>query len=196
MLVPAILVIAAFAAHAVAPRDEYPHVRMPQPRIAHLVANASLRSPTFASLLRHLQDTDVVVFVATSTALAPRITGRTVLVNATSTVRYLQAEVRADAPEPEILLTIAHELQHAIEIAASDVRDERALARLFESIGERHGRGFESDRAREVGARVRRELSQRPPGVVVDNAHPKATAPAATPSRSTSSPLTRASWWF
>lgn len=163
MLVPAVVVLTGLiAAQSLATRDEYPHVRVPQPRVARLVAAAVERSPTFASLVRQLQETDVVVFVGTTTALAPRIVGRTMLVNATPSIRYLQADVRADAPEYEIIATIAHELQHAIEIAGSGVRDERALAALFDSIGERHARGFESDAARMVGARVRRELSARP----------------------------------
>ncbi len=167
MLVPAIAVFAALVAadSSVAPGD-YPHVRMPQARVARLVTGAAQRSPTFAALLQQLQATDVVVFVATTTALAPRITGRTVLVNATSTVRYLQADVKANVPEHEIIITIAHELQHAIEIARSDVRDERALAKLFDSIGERHARGFESDAAIDTGARVRRELARTPPKLI------------------------------
>jgi hypothetical protein len=168
MLVPAILAVALLAAEAAAVRDDYPHVRMPQPHVARMVASAAERSPTFAALIRRLQHTDVVVFVATTTALGPRMVGRTILVNGTSTVRYLQADVRADAPEHEIIITIAHELQHAIEIAASGARDERALAKLFDTIGERDGCRFETHDAREVGARVRRELSQQSPKLVAE----------------------------
>lgn len=172
MLVPAILIVAAFvAAEGTANRDRFPHVRMPQAHVARLVAGAAARSPTLASLLQQLQDTDVVVFVTTTTALAPRIAGRTILVNATSSIRYLRVEVRANASGDEIITTIAHELQHAMEIARSDVRSERALARLFETIGEHHARGFESAGARAIGVRVRRELA-RPMAIVADDVAP------------------------
>ncbi len=164
VLVPAILVLLAVLSGGIAAvRSEFPHVRPIQKRLALLVDKAAQRSPTFASLLRRLDQSDVVVYVQGTTALAGRITGRTLFLRATPLVRYVRSEVREDAIDEDIIVSIAHELQHAAEIARSAVRDDDGVAALFQRIGLRHADGYETQAAQEVGTRVRQELQRRPP---------------------------------
>ena len=64
-------------------------------------------------------------------------------------------------PPNDLLAAIAHELQHAVEIAGSvDVRDSRSLGSFYERIGVSRGArtSFDTDAARETGARVKSEL--------------------------------------
>lgn len=179
VLVPAILVLLSFLSALVTgiPND-FPHVRMTQRRVALLVEKAAQRSPTLAFLLERLQETDVVVFVQATTTLAGHITGRTVLVKTTPLVRYLRSEVREDVSETDLAVAVAHELQHAIEISAARVRDDRGMARLFDRIGHHHESGYETAAAQEVGLRVRQELARRPPDL-------RASQPAPPPSFAT-----------
>jgi hypothetical protein len=164
VLVPAIVVLLSIlSAIVTGVHEQFPHVRMTQPRVASLVEKAAQRSPTFASLLDRLQRTDVVVFVQATTTMAGRITGRTFFVKATPLVRYLRSEVRQDAPETDVVVSIAHELQHALEIAAARVRDDRGVGQLYERIGHHHSTGYETQAAQDVGLRVRQELARRPP---------------------------------
>jgi hypothetical protein len=175
VLVPAILVLLAMLSGGIAAiRNEFPHVRLTQSRLASLVDKAAQRSPTFAALLQQLQKTDVVVFVQATTTLAGHITGRTFLVKATPLVRYVRSEVREDASENDIIVSIAHELQHAVEIATSDVQNDRAVERLYDSIGHRHSAGYETTAAQQVGSQVRQELARRPPDL-------RAAVPATPP---------------
>ncbi len=164
VLVPAILVLLAVLSGGIAAvRSEFPHVRPIQKRLALLVDKAAQRSPTFASLLRNLDQSDVVVYVQGTTSLAGRITGRTLFLRATPLVRYVRSEVREDAIDEDLIVSIAHELQHAAEIARSAVHDDDSVAALFQRIGRHHADGYETEAAQEVGLRVRQELQRRPP---------------------------------
>lgn len=139
---------------------EYPHVRTTDPRIQRLIEEAARRSTTFAELYARLQETDVILFVEPSRDLKTSLTGRLVFLKATPLARYLRADVRAELPRTDMIATIAHEMQHALEIArAAGVRDEAALAVLYREIGAaHHEQTFETESAQDVARKVRREL--------------------------------------
>ncbi len=140
---------------------DYPHVRTTNARVARLIDEAVSRSPTFARLYRALQQTDVILFVETSRALGPSLQGRLMLVRWTPVARYLRAEVRADLARPDLIAAVAHELQHALEIAVSqDVRDDAAVAALYRRIGTAsREHACDTDAAYAIAVRVRAEAS-------------------------------------
>jgi hypothetical protein len=75
--------------------------------------------------------------------------------------RYLRIEVRTPRSPLELLATIGHELQHAVEIArAPGVRNSAAMRDLYRRIGQNGANAltFETSDAQEVGKRVRLEL--------------------------------------
>ncbi len=162
-MLPILLLVTAVVtlgpAHS--PRSpEYPHVRATDPRIAKLIEEAARRSVTFARLYSRLQETDIILFVEPARDLKPSLSGRLVFISATPVVRYLRADIRADLPRTDMISTIAHEMQHALEIAeATFVRDESGMAALYRQIG-RHDdvRMFETELAQVIARRVRREL--------------------------------------
>lgn len=139
---------------------EYPHVRASDPRVGRLIEEATRLSATFADLYSRLQDTDVILFVEPSRELRNNLSGRLVFISATPLARYLRAEIRADLPRTDMISTIAHEMQHALEIADTAlVRDQGTMTLLYRHIGvEEGGRVFETDRAQLVARKVRREL--------------------------------------
>jgi hypothetical protein len=137
------------------------HVRSTQPRTEQLLDLGASRSPTFATLRSTLEATDVIVYVQTISDLRPTLDGRLVFLGSSGRHRYLRIDVRASLPLNELLSVIAHELQHAVEVAGSvDVRDSKSMGSFYERIGVSRGARtrFDTDAAREAGARVRSEL--------------------------------------
>jgi hypothetical protein len=141
---------------------EYPHVRATDRRVAKLIAETVRRSPTFASLHAALQRTDVILFVELAPSLHPSLRGRLYFVQATPLARYLRADIRPNLPRAEMIEAIAHELQHALEIAQTDtVHDAATLDVLYRRIGSsKSPRHHDTESAYGVAARVRAEASE------------------------------------
>jgi hypothetical protein len=140
------------------------HVRALCPRLARVLELGLFRSPTFARLVADLDRTDVIVQIVASQNLRPSLAGRIVLVPNPRAVRYLRVQIRAEGRDEDLAALIAHELRHALEIAAATwVRDDDGLIELYRKIGE----SLDSDRhqydtadARDTGRQVRREIAR------------------------------------
>jgi hypothetical protein len=117
------------------------------------------RSPTARALASRLYCTDVIIYVErTVSPLVP--TARIQLVAAVPGARFLRIGVNAAVVNADLGPLLAHELQHAVEIAERDpIRDVRAVRDLYLRIGrDRGGDRFETDAAQEVEWIVRSEL--------------------------------------
>ena len=126
---------------------------------AERVLAAAAHSGTVRRLLDRLAASDVIVYVEmTATPDVP--TARTKLVSATPAARFLRIAVNVAQPMPEWPSLLAHELQHAVEIAEhTDVRDQPALRRLYAAIGHQHSTdSYETEAAIAVERAVRSEL--------------------------------------
>lgn len=157
----ALLVSAAVTLTSPPPVDvpEYPHVRAVEPRVAAIIADGIRRSATFARLYRSLQRTDVILFVQTSRDLHRSLAGRLSLLSSTPLARYVRADIRADLARSDMIATIAHEMQHALEIAAArEVRDAQGVDALYRRIGRMGEHTLETDLAYRVGVQVRAEM--------------------------------------
>lgn len=172
-----LLLLVAPPCTASAPGDE---PRTPPPRVraldrcgARLLDEALTRSAILRALVARLDATDVVVYLTVSPPPAsvsgmPR--GKTRFMSATPANRFVQVWVdAAQAPDGRIAV-LAHELQHALEVAAdAGVRDVSSFRRLYEGLGTRgHTTGapagvrrFETAAAVAVETLVLRELGQR-----------------------------------
>jgi hypothetical protein len=117
------------------------------------------RSATVRDLLGRLAATDVIVYIEVTPSPAIPL-ARTKLVTATASARFLRIGVNVSVPLPDAPALIAHELQHAVEIAEhEDVRQDADVRRLYASIGHQYGTdSYETDAARGVERRVRDEL--------------------------------------
>jgi hypothetical protein len=157
MLIPLLLL---FASAATAPIT--PHLRGVSARETALIQDLLARSATARALAAEIEARDVIVYVEMIRTQA-RGRGLTRFVAASQRVRYLRITLGAVPHRDDLAALLAHELQHATEIArAPDVVDDAGVLRLYRIIGEERGAGnaFETAAAREVGARVRTELSQ------------------------------------
>jgi len=159
----AVLLVAALAS-AETPAGAAPHVRAESREARALVDELTDRSATVRGLIERLEGSNVIVYVRQRTLDDPGLDGRTGLLGASPTRRFLVVELACGRPYLTQLVTLAHELQHAVEIAeAPAVFDARTMAAHYERIGECTSRSagrrtFETRSAGDTAMQVRREL--------------------------------------
>ena len=137
-----------------------PRVRGATPKMTGLIDQGVKRSSTFAALVAALNRTRVIVYVQETRQLPGGVDGQLAVMTGHGRQRYLRAQVISGLCLEETLAIVAHELQHALEVAAhEEVTDMKSLAELYERIGfkARPGR-FDTLAAQETGKRVRGEL--------------------------------------
>ena len=126
-----------------------PVVRPQNDEAARLLTHAASQSPVVREQLERLAASDVVVMLSTITPASKdraRWRGQTQLLTSTASQRLVLVRVRI--PDINLVATLAHELQHALEIAASDARTQADVEALFKRIGRDNGNGqFETDAA-------------------------------------------------
>lgn len=136
-------------------------LRAATPRIGELITYGIRRSRTFASLVTELHRTNVIVYVETSMGLPNDVAGRILFASAAGNQRYLRVQVRAAMSRDATISVIAHELRHALEVAAEHtVVTDKALEEFYRRIGDapHAGGGYDTEAARAAQRIVRSEL--------------------------------------
>ena len=142
--------------------NESRRVRSTNERITKLLSDGVRRSGTFANLVARVHDTDVIVYVEQTYGLPRDMSGRLLLQTVAGGQRYLRVQVRATLNGDQTIAVIAHELQHALEVARDrQVTDDAGLTALYRRIGHvSYGTfGFDTEAAESTGRMVRDELS-------------------------------------
>jgi hypothetical protein len=147
---------------APAARDAAPltRLRLQRPRIEALVVEAQLKSPTFRALVAALEQSDVLVYVDESWLLKG-VAGKLHFAAVAGAYRIVRVTIDGHLSPVRRMATLAHELQHALEIAgAPDVVSEPTLAAFYRRTGLSLLRTdtYESQAAVEVGRRVLDEV--------------------------------------
>jgi hypothetical protein len=126
---------------------------------APLLARTAERSATVRDLLARLAQTDVIVYVEI-VPLQTTPLARTRFVTATPSARFLRIALNSTITPRDAPALLAHELQHAVEIAAhAEVRDDDGVRRLYRRIGRQYRvDNYETDAARTIEYRVRGEM--------------------------------------
>jgi hypothetical protein len=142
------------------------HVRSSDPLVLRLIRDGRRLSPTFDGLVRQLDASDLVVYVRVRHD-GPLTSLR--FVGASSQQRYVEIALALQAGQANLTAVLAHEFQHALEVAGSpDVRNRDAFVALYERIGiERttvRGRNLETEGARRRQSQVFQELTRRVKG--------------------------------
>jgi hypothetical protein len=144
------------------PATALPSCVRPVRAAERILRAAAARSPTIRDLLVRLDASDVIVYIEiTPTPDVP--VARTKFVTATPLARFLRIGINAGVPLIDWPPLLAHELQHAAEIAEHvDVRDDAGVRRLYRGIGHQYGTdNYETDAAIRVERKVRNELQRR-----------------------------------
>jgi hypothetical protein len=168
---------------------EHAHVRPLAPLKRQLLEEAQARSLTIRDLVKRLERSDVVVYVACDVDGGTRANGRIYLHTVVGGFRYLVMRIRAGLSRSEHVITLGHELQHAVEIASMpSIVEDASLAQAYRQIGfvsakSGNSLAFETVAALQVGDRVRREFvasSERDPCARATREPPVLARPGAT----------------
>ena len=145
------------------PNVPFPHIRATELQMRALIDEAISSSATVRALVERITASDVVVFVACEHDPAVKASGRLNFMTAAGGVRYVVIRLKPKRRVATIAM-LAHELQHAAEIADTpSIVDEASMAREYSRIGYRshsaaHGLTFDTKAAVDVGRRVVDEL--------------------------------------
>lgn len=148
-----------------------------------LLKDAVERSAIVEDLLEQIERTDLVVYLMDSMPgvfVGPKST--MVFLSGDTSSRYLL--IRLDQmrlPQPERIAALAHELHHALEVAAApEVKGASDMAGLYRRIGWETSKGrFESRGAQAIALRVFKQLGKRDRGERIARAEEGAVAPSA-----------------
>ena len=146
--------------------DPFKSVKVSNALLRQLVSDGYDRSPTFRGLVSELDASGWLVFVQPGPCPAKAAIACLLHVVAKfDNAPYLRVLVDHKHRHPNnVIATLAHELQHALEVVqAQDVKDGAAMRALFERIGTVRARSatriaYETEAARRIGEVVVREL--------------------------------------
>ncbi len=114
------------------------------PLAADTFARASEGSATVRTLVQRLESSNVIVHIETVPLLPSGIGGMTRFVTSRGGYRYLRITLGSELTLRVRSAILAHELQHACEVADSAADDVEGLRHLFETEGHRAGPYFET----------------------------------------------------
>lgn len=145
-------------------RNGGPRIRTNDPRSALILRLGLERSAILRQQVEEIEGGQVIVYVTLNSDMPERLAGSLNFAGMAGGYRYLRVSLNADLAADHIVASLAHELQHVLEVMAHpEVQDDTSLTSLYRRIGrESHfaGRaGWETDQARAIGLDVRRELS-------------------------------------
>jgi hypothetical protein len=137
-------------------------VRTEDPVLAALIQDASRQSTTFRRLVEAIAATDGVVYVVRDRCSPPLRACLVLSMTVAGPYRILRVIVDDRKADSDAVVSIAHELQHALEVLGHrDVTSGAAMYGLFERIGMWREHSFETDAAIQLEEAVRSELRQR-----------------------------------
>lgn len=144
-------------------RDGGPRLRPQDARTTQMLREGMARSGTFRALVERIEASNVFVYIAVSPFIKSSLAGKLTWMTQSGRYRYLRATLNADQTADQAIATLAHELQHVVEVADDEmVVSEKTLVALYKRIGEPSravaSTGWETVAAQETGYRVRREL--------------------------------------
>jgi hypothetical protein len=143
------------------------HVRPQDDRLTQLLRDGTSRSTTLKALVNRIEGSNVIVYLALNPLMKSNLAGMLTWMTRAGNVRYLRASISPDLSPDQMIATIAHELQHALEVVADEnVNDEKGLVALYRRIGRQSGTSspsrWETVAAQETGFQVRKELNSAP----------------------------------
>ena len=144
-----------------------PRLRPQDPRVTLVLQEGLSRSETFRALVNRIEASNVIVYVAVTPTLRSSLAGALTWMTRAGDFRYVRASISIEQSFDQMVASVAHELQHAIEVIEDEsVVDEKSLTALYKRIGEPSkaagALGWDTVAAQRTGTRVRRELIAMP----------------------------------
>ncbi len=145
-----------------------PHIRIRDRILRSLLDHGLAHSSTLNTLVAQIEESDVLVFVDCNLFLPSGVAARLTLVTSVGTMRYVRVEVRCSLQPRLQLAMLAHEFQHAVEVADTPaITDNDSMANFYEGIGfqtftDGTHKAFETAAAIAMQKRVDEEVWGRP----------------------------------
>lgn len=146
---------------------ERTHVRATDMRAEAAIAFGMERSATFRALVDTITHSDLIVYISSKFEMQLPLDGEIHFITSVGSHRYMRIYVRGELSPWDRAAMVAHELQHAAEVAARpSVVNNETMDALYEEIGfgvgiDRH----ETAAARDVAVKVAQELAAKPSAV-------------------------------
>ena len=143
--------------------SKMPRLRSATAAAQRLIDRALIDSATIRALASEIESSDLIVYVEIA-HLDSRSRATTELVTTTARDRFVRVTLPTLTPAMDLIPLLAHELQHAVELAREpSVRDAASMRALYARIGidPAAHHTFETARARETEREVRRESRRR-----------------------------------
>jgi hypothetical protein len=113
----------------------FTRVRSTERFVIALIREGYERSATFRDLVDTLQQSNIIVFVQPTVCAGGRIRSCLVSVTGSGLARHIRILVNTRTSHNALIATVAHELQHAVEIAEDlDVTDASSVIQLYRRI--------------------------------------------------------------
>ncbi len=162
-------VVMSSSAFAASPAE--PHLRPQDDRLRQLLRDGTARSTTLKSLVDRIEASQVIVYIAINPQMKSSLSGMLTWMTRAGNYRYLRASIDPGLSPSLMIATIAHELQHAVEVIEDEaVNDEKSLVALYQRIGQQNGTSsptrWETIAAQRTGLQVRRELIEGPAATI------------------------------
>lgn len=140
-----------------------PHLRPQDDRLRQLLLTGSARSATLRSLMDRVEASHVIVYLAINPLMKSNLSGMLTWMTRAGDYRYLRVSLDPNLSPDQMIATIAHELQHAVEVIEDEsVSDEKSLVALYKRIGQQPSgskpQQWETQAAQRTGFQVRQEL--------------------------------------
>jgi hypothetical protein len=152
------LAIVASTAAAIAAESALPRVRSSHAYIRAMVDEAAQRSATFRRLVTAIDATDGIVYVEQGVCGHSVRACLSLHVVPAAGYRILRVMVDPRQPDWEVMASIGHELQHALEVLGNAALTTTEAVFLFYSHGQTSGDSFETTEAIRAGNSVRNEV--------------------------------------
>src|SRR6188474_2385729 len=129
-------------------------------RVAQVLKEGAARSATFRALVNRIEASNVIVYIAVTPIMKSTLSGALTWMTRAGDFRYVRASISTDLAFDQMIASVAHELQHAVEVIEDEsVIDERSLVTMYKKIGQPSRAagpsGWETLQAQRTGTQVR-----------------------------------------
>ncbi len=167
LLTVALVAVLSMSSAVAAERLGGPRLRPQDSRSVQVLKEGAARSATFRALVDRIEASNLIVYVAVNPVMRSTLSGALTWMTRAGGFRYVRATISTDLPFDQMIASVAHELQHAVEVIEDEsVTDERSLVELYKRIGQPSRAagpsGWETLAAQRTGTQVRRELVAAP----------------------------------
>jgi hypothetical protein len=153
------IVLAASAAAVAAETAMMPRVRSSHAYIRAMIEEAAERSETFRRLVKAIEATDGLVYVEQGVCGHSVHACLSLHVTPAGGYRILRVVVDARQPDWEVMSSIGHELQHALEVLGNrTLNTQEAIFLFYSREGMAMESSFETTAAIKTGNAVRNEV--------------------------------------